>query len=488
MTKYFGIFESYSDFVQEGQEGLRINPITKEKVDDPIYVEPRAYQVDFLNNSGYAFYEIEKGKSAKEQLDLKNITRYVNQKALQEYQELTEDLLQKIDLGGVLEKDRLKPTEDPSGTFDFSLAAPTLYRMVEWYVEELDELVDGNFVEKIELGKGQSNFYTYIDGKQYRVRRQQTGTFEILKNVPNAKLILVSDNMYATSPVSGKGIDGKTYRLKFATKTKKIYLIRPKKGGAPQYLDVFAPINASSSLNSQGMLAKITPIMMFAEQMEQAGVKVRIYGTRLYKEGKNEILMSWVLKEYGAPLDIDAIAIASADPRFFRYGLWQNTEGVIRKMYDKEIKGYGLPFNEKSEMNLLFNQYRNYLWDLKNKGLFQTKVNDKSLMIIGGLSNPSNNFKSNEKAIEDEFYRIGDLGEMLLAKDIEKAIRRIVDRERAKGTKEWALRSKLIDSINNAFVIVTDATPKIYNTPASEIPKIDERRDKIIDAINRVLG
>lgn len=488
MAKYFGIFESYSDFVREGQEGLRINPITKEKVDNPIFLQPSKYYLGRLSKKMYDYYEIERNKSAEEQLDFKNITRYVNQRALKQYQELSEDLSQNIDLGGVLEKDRLKPTEDSSGTFDFSLAAPTLYRMVEWYVEELDELVDGNFVEKIELGKGQSNFYTYIDGKQYRVRRQQTGTFEILKNVPNAKLVLVSDNMYATSPVSGKGMDGKTYRLKFATKTKKIYLIRPKKGGAPQYLDVFVPINASSSLNSQGMLAKITPIMMFAEQMEQAGVKVRIYGTRLYEQYGNQTLMSWVLKEYGAPLDINEIAISSADPRVFRYSLMQNMEGVMRKLFDKEIIGNTKPIYDKNYTNLLFTQYKNYLWDLKNKGLFKTKVNDKSLMIIGGLSNPLNNFKSNKQAIENEFYRIGDLGEMLLSKDIEKSIRRIVDRERAKGVSDWSLRYKLIDSINNAFVIISDASPKIYNTPASEIPKIDERRDKIIDAINRVLG
>jgi hypothetical protein len=70
------------------------------------------------------------------------MTRYVNQSAIDEFRRIAENITQKIDLGGVLEKDRLKASEDPSGIFSFGLASPSLYRVVEWYVIELYILVD----------------------------------------------------------------------------------------------------------------------------------------------------------------------------------------------------------------------------------------------------------------------------------------------------------------------------------------------------------
>jgi hypothetical protein len=80
--------------------------------------------------------------------------------------------------------------------------------------------------------------------------------------------------MFATKPSTYVNADGETFRLKFATKAKKIYLVRPKKGGAPKYIDLFIIASANADLNSEGMMAKITPVLMLAEQLEQAGAAV----------------------------------------------------------------------------------------------------------------------------------------------------------------------------------------------------------------------
>jgi hypothetical protein len=122
------------------------------------------------------------------------------------------------------------------------------------------------------------------------------------------------------------------------------------------------------------------------------------------------------------------------------------------------------------------------------QGLFDTKVNDKSLMVVGGLLSPNNDFQRNEREIADEFYRIGDLSEMLLAKDVEKAIRRIVQRERNRGTFDFQIRDRLVQEINQAFQIITERQDSVYFTPLSDVPKIDERREKIVRAINLVLS
>ena len=122
------------------------------------------------------------------------------------------------------------------------------------------------------------------------------------------------------------------------------------------------------------------------------------------------------------------------------------------------------------------------------QGLFDTKVNDKSLMVVGGLLRPDNNFQNNEREIENEFYRIGDLSEMLLAKDVEKAIRRIVQRERNRGLDDFQVRARLVQEINQAFQVITQRQDSVYFTPLSDVPKIDERREKIISAINLVLS
>jgi hypothetical protein len=492
MEYLFGMWDSINSFIKEGQEGLMQdrngNPTTR-----PNYVGGgSAYNISEVTGNP-SWYEVDTTKPLDDQLDITKITRYVNQNALTNYQNVSNDIKSRLDLGGSLEKDRLKATEDATGIFSFGLAAPTLYRLVEWYIEEVDELanLDTGVIEDI-------NGTYYYRGttsksskpKQYVARRQQKGTYEMLKNVPSTFLIPVGDRFFAANENKAFDKDGKEYTLKYGTKTKKIYLKRPKKGGEPDYVDVFVIAGGLADLDSMGMMAKVTPIIMLAEQLEQAGSKVRVYGLRAYNTTSGEqVYYSWVAKDYGAPIDLQAISTAIADPRFFRWAMWQNSEGISRKRYGKEVKGYGSTLYLESDYRDGFAMYKNYLLEQKRLGVNKTKVKSKELFIVGGLGQPYNDFDANKTAIEQEFYRISDIAEILLASKPENALRRIIKREKEKNQTNQDIRDRLQRIITQAFF--TKPAPSNPQSPYYD-SKIDveegtKRMNDILDIINRLL-
>jgi hypothetical protein len=481
----FGMWDSLDAFIKEGEEGLYYDLNGNKTNTQSWNSSVDEYSENSLRNNA-SWYEVDPSRPLLDQVEISNLTRYVNQGAIGEYQRVSEDIKQKIDLGGVLEKDRLKPSEDPSGIFSFGLASPSLYRVVEWCVVELNILVDGDFVESMSLPNKRTNFYTYVDGKQYNVRRQQKGTFDMLQNNPDAKLMEVSADMFATKPSTYVNADGETFRLKFATKAKKIYLVRPKKGGAPQYIDLFIIAGGLGDMNSEMMMAKITPVLMLAEQLEQAGVKTRIYGLRAYTVNRDAVFFSWVAKEYGAPVDRQQVAVATSDPRFFRFAMWKNTEGILKKRFQSSNTGHGSTIYGGTDLSEGFLRYRNYLGQEAEKGLLKTKVKDKALFITGGLSSIQSTFADNEQAIEEEFYRISDIAELALAEKPEKAIRRIVTRDRGRNKTDYEIKNRLIRSMNEAFLTV-DRSATRYSNSVEETKKLREREERIIQAINSVI-
>jgi hypothetical protein len=494
MAYLFGMWDSINDFIREGQEGLRLDR-NGNSTNTVNYVDSSDYKLSDVSSNA-EWYEVDTSQPLDEQLDINRISKYVNQQALTNYKDTKESMQAKLDLGGNLQKDRLKATEDATGIFSFGLAAPTLYRVVEWYIEELDVLAD---MEKGSVSETNKNFYykeiasaSNPNPKTFKVRRQQKGTFDMLKNVPNVFLKSVGDNFFAASQNKGIGRDGKEYRLYFGTRTKKIYLKRPNKGGEPQYVDIFVIAGGLGELNSMGMMAKVTPIIMLAQQLEQAGSKVRIYGLRGYSVSGDQVYYSWVAKEYGAPIDLQAISTAIADPRFFRYAMWQNSEGISRKRYGKERTGYGSTLYKKRDYERGFTLYKNYLMEQKTKGVNKTKVKNKELFIVGGLPNPQNDWSSNENAIKQEFNRISDMAELVLATKPEKSLRRIIKRERDAGQTDTDIRDRLAEIIGDAFLTV----PFNNNLPDAEKPYADSKEDvdkaakrlsEITETINRIM-
>ena len=504
MEYLFGMWDDITDFVDEGQEALKYD-LNGNYTGVITPTDPSQYTLQRVRSDA-GWYEVDTSQPLEAQLDIRQITQYVNQQAITNYRNTAETLLSKTDLGGNTEKDRLIATEDASGIFQFGLAAPSLYRMVEWciidgkeeYLADMDngsvEQKDGQFYYR--ANPTESNPYP----KQMRCRRQQKGTFDILKNVEGSKLVLVGENFYASDPSSGIGFsDGKKYILKFATRQKKIYLKRPMKGGTPKYVDIFVIAGGLADLNSMGMMAKVTPVVMLAQQLEQGGAKVRIYGLRAYYvNGTNTanrtsdryyVYYSWVAKEYGAPIDINTVATAIADPRFFRYAMWMNTEGISRRKYGVQLSGYGTTLYYRREVVQGFALYRNYLMDMRNRGVNRSLVTNKALFITGGLEEPRNDFAGNEQAIRNEYYRISDIAEIVLADKPEKAIRRIIERDKNRNLSNNEIRTRLLEILRDAFYSATSSTTNTsqYEDSNEAITKTEERRDEITQIINRLL-
>jgi hypothetical protein len=138
-------------------------------------------------------------------------------------------------------------------------------------------------------------------------------------------------------------------------------------------------------------------------------------------------------------------------------------------------------------MNKAFASYRNFLKKKQADGLFNSKVKEKGLMILSSTSSPDNDYDKNEDAIVEEFYRISDIAEMLLAKEPEKAIRRMVERDKKRGKSLSDIKDKLKGSVKSAFLVVTPTMSAEYPDLSDEVEKMGERESRIISAINKVI-
>jgi hypothetical protein len=497
----FGIWDNWQSFVADAEEGLRLDS-NGNLTSAPIYYGSDGGLTDenrILRRADW--FEIDASQPALPQTQYENLTRFVNQDVLDKYKLMFENLETKMDMGGVLERDKLIPTSNPIGIFSFGLASPTLYRKVEFYVPDLDILVDGLYVTMLEMN-GVKNYYTTVNGKQYHVWRQQQGTQDILNNIPNAKRVMLEDGMYVSEPRSGVGSDGTEYNLKFATKTKKIYLEKPKQTGEAQYIDLFITVGGNSDKNSQAFFAKSAPIIMLAEKLENAGVRTRIYACSIWGEGNfgqytsdpirrgvlDTSIYSYVAKEYGEKIDVDRIATLTNDTRLFRGKMIPYMSGLWRKIANVSRDAGGVPVLYGGDlMNKAFASYRNFLKKKQADGLFNSKVKEKGLMILSSTSSPDNDYDKNEDAIVEEFYRISDIAEMLLAKEPEKAIRRMVERDKKRGKSLSDIKDKLKGSVKSAFLVVTPTMSAEYPDLSDEVEKMGERESRIISAINKVI-
>lgn len=491
----FGIWDDWQSFVAAAEEGLRMDR-SGNVTSAPIYYgSDGQHQTEARLQGNPTWYEVDTSQPLLPQTQYENLTRYVNQTILDDYELLFENLETKMDMGGVLDKDRLVPTSNPIGIFSFGLASPTLYRKVEFYVPDLDVLVDGLYVTMLEMN-GVQKFYTTIEGKQYSVWRQQEGTQDILKNVPDAKRIMLEDGMYISDPSSGVGADGTEYRLKFATKTKKIYLEKPKQTGEAQYVDLFVSMGGNSNLNSNAMFSKTAPILMLAEKLENAGVRTRIYASivnsRIGTDGINNAIYSYVAKEYGQKIDIDRIATLTNDPRLFRGKMIAYLSGLYRKQskVSRDAGGTSIIYEDNTSNGNAFTKsyavYKNYLKKLQGDGLFNSKVKDKALMIASSID-PRNDFSRNEDKIVEEFYRISDIAELVLAKEPEKAVRRMFERDKKRGKTASQIKEKLKTSVNKAFFVVTPSIDSEYKDKKEEVEKLTDREARILAAINKIV-
>jgi hypothetical protein len=197
------------------------------------------------------------------------------------------NLQRNIDLGGALNKARLKITDNPSGVFDFGLASLGLIRVVEFYSENLSKAHPGAYISENLLpgvvpnelvDQEDGKFYTTYKGKPYQCQKRQKGTTFILTTNPRLKLVDVGGLMVPENYQSKEALKD----LKFSSTNKKSYIEFDRKGGTVPYLDFVIPLQLLPGIAGDP-LASLTaqlPIILLSNFLNQAGVQTRIYAAR----------------------------------------------------------------------------------------------------------------------------------------------------------------------------------------------------------------
>jgi len=301
----------------------------------------------------------------------------------------------KFDLGGQTEKTRIITTDNPQGIFDFSLASKGLFRVQEFFSPDLFKekrdlfseydlplgVVPVQMINEKVVGGEKKYVFTDSDGKDYYCIKQQKGTAAIAQGIQGAK-------------------------LKFATKTKKVYLKFKRSGGKVNYVEIYSIFHWGSEYGQLGYALRHIPALMVCEYFESIGIKTRFYPTRYVKmdderntlrerdsitnaklpmaeEAKlsgNGIRVSdndWIIvqpilaKEYGQEVDfLKCLAIAPS-------GETNIYEAIAKEAQLRDMKYAKRPFGNPSTTALnyreAFERYKNKYQIYVENGLFKGK-------------------------------------------------------------------------------------------------------------------
>jgi hypothetical protein len=418
-----------------------------------------------------------------------------------------------LDLGGDFDASKIKFTSLPRGVFNFGLASKGLIRKKEFYDVERNEIIDEKIVKEEKLNNIKI-FYYLRNGAKHFVRKQQKGTMLVKDNFLDVEVNYDENQKIWLPYKDGKVFNGKGKNmLSYSTTTKKVYMYREKLGGGVSpYVDLFVGVNGLQDLDTENMLAKNLSAFIVADILEKAGVKVRIYGLRTYTDrgsNPNAVFIAYAIKEYGEQIDFGRLASFTSDKRFFRVNLWR-IASTLRKMVTgdyKEGKGISL-YGGDDDLYNAFSMFKNWVFNQKGTVEFDTKINDKNLMILSGLPTVDSSDKLTGRnadrtfrKIQKEVYRTLDYVGMLLTKNPKAFVGKIYKREKDTPTQvqyysdpKTEVRDYLEGLIRSNLTIVPqydlvdkDSPDNRFSTPLNEEPRIRERTDELIDVINNVI-
>jgi len=314
-----------------------------------------------------------------------------------------------FNLGGENDKSKLEFTDKPIGVFDFSLASQQLFRVHEFYSEQLkiDEpnlfdsynvpsgVVPSYYVKKIVV-QGVNNF-VYEDektNKQYICVRRQKGLTKLLEQYPNLQI----------ETQSGTGLiipKNPTNKVKFASKTKKPYLKYKKQGGKVRYVEIYSAHYYTRMPDDFGHVVRHIPILMAAEYLEKMGTLTKLYVTRfviagnkpkpkqkdvltgitlpLYDEwekfGKptnHYTIMPMCVKEYGQEIDKTRFfAVGSKNYNSLYYAAVDNM--IYHELASGKLEYGGNPNWTEKEYQEGFERFRQKYAQYSEKGIWKAK-------------------------------------------------------------------------------------------------------------------
>jgi hypothetical protein len=415
---------------------------------------------------------------------------FIDQPALSGVLENTKELFATIDLGGAFKKDRLVATAKAIGVFSFDLASKGLYRPMEYYSEELDETVDPNLVKRIKDGVFVTERKIRGGGtKTYFLKQQQTGTACVNKKTHYAnELIAEGYSKKEAHDKANKKFKG--CKIKFATRTKKVYLTRlgkvlsAEKQGKDRFVDVFVTIGGSGGQDAKEIIYNVLPSMLLAYFLDRANIKVRIIGldqgSRSFDYGKRYYITGYLVKDYGDELNWNRVAKLTSDPRMFRWTMFKNSliNWTAFEPNDNSSNIGGVIYAD-TYRKMLERYKRWYIEQTKNNSLRNenTRLMLASQYVAGGSEQ-----RMVDGAIE-EFFRLID------AVDLEYngakiALPRIRDREQKLNNDLNTIRQRLMGSINDATFV--EASTSKYSMTDNDIAFAYDLRERLRNDLNTV--
>lgn len=326
-----------------------------------------------------------------------------------------------INLGGSFKKDRLKITDDSRGIFDFSLASQGLFRPIEFFSEEYankhTESKEDEFAY-LDLGKGiipndrvlKDNskfgvvvFYFVADnGTRYQCIRRQKGATAVFEKFSNICMLKTNEQgievtYLKSNPDKVFNGEGKI-RLKYASTTKKAYLMFDRKAESTKFVDIFIPVNFLGSSNGNRMFNALGPLLT-ASALEEFGIKVRISAMRLgvVGSGAREFFqsISVPVKDYATPVSesfntvLNLLGKESFAETFFAglKILEENKGEQLGPSGRPLISGQNFssldPYYYLKDANInLFMRYKNWIKENEGKPFVNTKVVNSNFQIF----------------------------------------------------------------------------------------------------------
>jgi hypothetical protein len=518
----FYFYNSQRDLLKEAEDYWLNNPT---EIDSINKLSTSDSMIE--SNPDFYGYDPNSTKTLQEQFSYDEIKTFSDLPLLETALNGISDVTKKLDLGGDFDSARMKFTSLPRGVFNFGVASKGLYRKVEYYDETNDIVVDSNLVLQSEINN--LPYYNFKGNKLY-LRKQQEGTFLIEKHCKDISIEYSENNKLHLPFKDGKIYNGCGFevdkikgiyaKLKYATTTKKIYMYREKLGGGiSPFVDLFIVVGGTADADTENMLAKNLPTFIVADILEKAGVKVRIYGVRGYDTPEDTLVfLPFALKDYGETLDFGSLASFTSDKRFFRVSLWRSV-ATIRRMAERANNPnstnykygygstlYGFRDGKRDDLYDAFQMYKNWVFNQKGSVKNTTKINDKGLMILGGLRDlkstdmlTGRNQAQTYQKVKEEVYRILDYVGMLLTSNPSKFIQGIYLREKENARyanysdtqKKQEIIKYLSELIRDNLQVVrsfNDPKLEVYVTPSDEISRTEERTNDLITAIQKTLS
>jgi hypothetical protein len=443
-------------------------------------------------------YKPNDSKSFDEQMSIDNVlVSFLNQGLLTRADDLYDQLLSNIDLGGDLKQQRIIFTSQPIGIFSFAQASKGLIRSVEYYCSSEDRIIPADSVFKSDLNGKEYYFFEGANDEEILLERRQEGTTAILKNCPFATAQLNYDSgMVLPYDKEGKIINFyDKYKLRYSSTTKKVYQIREKKGGgyAP-YVDLYTPLGADNRFGTEAMLVQALPMILLARVLERAGVRTRVFATSFMKSRNDNFMVSPILvKEYGEPLDLNKLAIFTADKRLFRYHIFNSLLGWFVQNGDLRTNHNNTYGVYNNEIYALMPRVKNYYQYQMERGAFSKTNIDKGLMIFGGTEvTPSDRLDNPivQQKIINEFYRISDYVSLMMSKKPDSVIKKIFEREEDRKISKQQVAQTLRNTITQILApIRRPANPTqddlILTDSDKDFKQQDEKRAELLELINR---